>query len=171
MVGGLWLVGSIGTDGSGHRLCFCRGVMVMLIERRELTPERFEVLLARYDRVALAGVVKGGKTLLLDEVSPRRVVFHTDDLQARGLKWSEYPGVVMEELGGEDRFILAGMQVSRILRKGLAVDVVVWLNAPLGGLTAKQAGFSRGARTILHRWRREHQEVPVYFIGRAGRES
>ena len=142
----------------------------MLIEQRGMTSSGFAGILERYDRIVLCGVVNSGKSLLLEEAAPARRIFHTDSLHDLGLEWEDYPQAVMDALEGAKRFLLVGMQGPRILRKGLAVDVVVWLNAPLGGLTAKQAGFSRGARTILHRWRREHQEVPVYFIGRAEHE-
>jgi len=143
----------------------------VLIERPHITPSRFQGLLERFARVALAGVVKGGKSLLLQESRPDRQVFHTDDLQARGLEWEQYPDVVLSELGGVGRFLLVGMQVPRILRKGLEVDAVVWVNQPRGRVTKRQGAFSKGARTIMHKWRREKPDIPVYFFQRALHEE
>jgi len=139
----------------------------MLIREPHITPAEFQDILNRYDRVAVTGVVKGGKSLLLDNVKPARRVFHTDELHRIGLEFKDYPAYVLEELGGEARFVVAGMQVPRILRKGLEVDALVWVNTPRESLTVKQGGFSKGARTIMHKWRRANPEVPVYFIGKA----
>lgn len=143
----------------------------MLIREPHITPEDFEVILERYDRVALTGVVKGGKSLLLDNVKPGRRVFHTDELHRKGLEFKDYPDHVLEALQGVPRFVVAGMQVPRILRKGLEVDVLVWVNTPRESLTVKQGGFSKGARTIMHKWRRANPEVPVYFAGKALHEE
>ncbi len=63
------------------------------------------------------------------------------------------------------------MQVPRILRRGLVVDALVWVNSPRQGLTTKQGGFSKGARTIMHKWRREHPDIPVHFAGAAVHED
>ncbi len=139
----------------------------MLQRLEHMTPSGFQDLLDEFPRVALAGVVRSGKSLLLDGVFQERLFFHTDSLQRAGLAFREYPAVVLELLGRVSRFVVAGMQVPRILRKGLEVDVVVWLNTPLGSLTPKQLSFSKGARTIFHTWRRAHPEVPAYFVGRA----
>ena len=146
----------------------------MLIERPHITPSEFQGLLERFDRVAVSGVVNSGKSLLLtqiDGVTSDRQVFHTDDLQARGLEWEQYPDVVLSELGGVPRFVLVGMQVPRILRKGLEVDAVVWVNQPRGRVTKRQGAFSKGARTIMHKWRREKPDIPVYFFHRALHED
>jgi len=126
-------------------------------------------LLEKYDRVALTGVVNSGKSLLLDyaDIGGRKVV-HTDDL--RETPFEEKPARIKDELEGEDKFILAGMQVPRALRKGLEVDAVVWLNLPRKRLTARQAGFSKGARTVLDKWRKENPAIPVFWSGRAVRQ-
>lgn len=122
--------------------------------------------------MALSGVVKSGKSLLLDSiVPPPRFMFHTDDLQRLGLKFEDYPGYVIKRLEEFPCFLVVGMQVPRILRKGLEVDCLLWLDAPLHPLTPKQLGFSRGARTIMHKWRREHPQVPVIFAHSVGRKE
>jgi hypothetical protein len=126
-------------------------------------------ILDGHKRVALTGVVNSGKSLLLDyaDLAGRKVV-HTDDL--RETPFEEKPARIQEELEGEDEFIVAGMQVPRALRKGLEVDCVVWLNLPRKRLTTRQAGFSKGARTILDKWRRENQDIPVFWSGKAVRD-
>lgn len=144
---------------------------LMLIRKPHITPPEFQEILGRFDRVAVTGVVKGGKSLLLENTDPKRRVFHTDELHRKGLEFKDYPGHVLEALGGVQRFVVAGMQVPRVLRKGLEVDALVWVNTSRESLTAKQSGFSKGARTIMHKWRRENPEVPVYFIGRALHEA
>lgn len=136
-----------------------------------MTPTGFQTILGEHDRLALCGFVKSGKSLLLDHTKPDRLVFHTDTLGPSGLEWGEYPAHVIGKLGGEDRFLLVGMQAMRILRKGLEVTAVVWLNRALHSLTPKQLGFSRGARTMLHAWRKLHPSAQIHFCHSVKREE
>ena len=134
-----------------------------------MSPARFVRILEGHKRVALTGVVNSGKSLLLDyaDLAGRKVV-HTDDL--RETPFEEKPARIQEELEGLREFIVAGMQVPRALRKGLEVDAVVWINNPRTRLTPRQRGFSKGARTILDKWRHENPDIPVFWSGRALRE-
>lgn len=136
-----------------------------------MTPTYFQEILDKYDRVALTGVVMSGKSLLLDNVTADRVILHTDSLKERGVPFNESPGVVLDELARVPRFVVAGMQVPRALRKGLEVDVAVWVNDPREHLTSRQLSFSNGVRGIFHEWWSTHREVPVHFVDYAVHED
>lgn len=143
----------------------------MFTERPHITPSEFQALLDRHARIALTGMVKSGKSLLLDETEYDRFRFHTDSLGPSGERWEDYPRAVLDAVSGLDAFLLTGMQVPRILRKGLEVDCLLWLNRPLHPLTRKQLAFSRGARTIMHKWRKTRPEVDVHFCHTVKREE
>jgi hypothetical protein len=106
-------------------------------------------LLLDHSRVAIAGGPGSGKTTLASLVECRRVV-HTDDWLHVG--WSEVPGCVIDSLVGEDRFVVEGVQVPRVLRKGLEVDVIVWLGGSWSELTSGQRAIGAGSRTVLDGW-------------------
>ena len=136
-----------------------------------MTPTYFQEILDRHDRVALTGVVMSGKSLLLDNVTPGRLVLHTDSLKDRGISFDQSARVVLEELAGVPRFVVAGMQVPRALRKGLEVDVAVWVNDPREWLTSRQLSFSIGVRGIFHEWWTANRQVPVHFVDMAVHEG
>lgn len=136
-----------------------------------MTPTYFQELVDKYDRVALTGVVMSGKSLLLDNVKADRLILHTDDLKDRGVPFKESPGVVLDMLAGVTQFIVAGMQVPRALRKGLEIDVAVWVNDPREWLTSRQQAFSDGVRGIFHQWWTDNRQVPVHFVDYAVHEG
>lgn len=141
-----------------------------MLDFETITPARFSSLLKRHPRLALSGVVKSGKSLLTDLETPDRLVLHTDELQ--GHQWEDIPDVVLQTLAAEKEFLLVGTQVPRVLRHGLKVDALIWLNAPLETLTPRQQAFGRGIRKIMHHWRRENPKIPVYFaLARIKREE
>jgi len=140
----------------------------MTIELVQLSPTVWRKLLEVYPRIALTGVVNSGKTLLLEEGgpgTPPREVVHTDQLKRSD--WPSIPLKICSELSGKESFIVAGTQVPRCLRKGLEVDAVVWLDSPRTFLSPRQQAFGKGIRQIMHKWRHQHPEIPVYFSPRA----
>lgn len=142
----------------------------MIIMQRPMTPKRFRELLDIYPRLALSGVVQSGKTLLTPVATDRRVV-HTDDIREMGVRFIDVPAKAIEMLEGEEKFLVAGVQVPRALRKGLKVDALVWLDQPLSALLPAQEAFGRGVRGIMHQWRNKNPRIPVYFCSRAAHDN
>ena len=132
-----------------------------------LSPEKFEPLLALYPRLVLSGVVGSGKTLLLQNVDlGGRKVIHTDDFSH--VPWEDKFAAIRAAVDEHSSFVLAGVLAPHLLHKGLEVDAVCWLNGTRQrGLTNQQIGIGKGCRTLLHRWRHEHPEIPVYFSEKA----
>lgn len=112
-----------------------------------LTPQTFERICERHDRVALSGAVKSGKSLLLDEVVLDRAVHHTDDVRAR-VSFADAPAMVLHELQGVPKFVVAGMLVPHVLAAGLVVDAAVWIHESLD----PTMGPSEGLLEILEAW-------------------
>ena len=140
----------------------------MPLIQRQLSPTVWRELVAAYSRIALTGVVNSGKTLLLEEGgrgTPPKEVVHTDQLKRSD--WPSIPSKICSMTSGKDSIIVVGTQVPRCLRKGLEVDAVVWLNTSRTGLDRRQEGFGKGIRKIMHAWRHQHPEIPVYFSPRA----
>ena len=70
--------------------------------------------------------------------------------------WSEVPYGVLEALEGSESFIVEGVQVPRTLRKGLEVDVVLYMPQPRHELSSGQAAMAKGLNTVLLKWRRDY---------------
>lgn len=109
----------------------------------------FEGLLERYARIAIAGGPRTGKTTLANRIDDRERI-HTD--QFRELAWEDQPQAVLDRCAPFERFVVEGVQVARALRKGLAVDLVIWLRTALVETTPRQQGMAKGVRTVLDTW-------------------
>ncbi len=123
----------------------------------------FQDILKKYDRVAICGVVNGGKTTLSRLVRDRPVI-HTDSFM--NVTWEDAPNKIFEMVvrsieHDDKKFVVEGIQVPRTLRKGLEVDVVLWLNVPLEENSTRQNGMSKGSKTVLDEWREKNPKVPV----------
>ncbi len=139
----------------------------MTIQCGLLSPALFQKVIDEFPRVVLSGVVGSGKTLLLENVETGdRKVVHTDSFSH--VEWSEKWPKIRAALEGHTSFVLAGVLAPHLLHKGLEVDAVCWLNGTRQrGLTTRQIGIGKGSRTLMHRWRHKHPEIPVYFSEKA----
>lgn len=151
----------------------------------------FKDLLKKYKRIAITGGSKGGKTTLSRIAEhARRKVFHSDDFKvympgrepvrapgeeipdeydrAPGNRdrspeaWSKVSQDMMEAVNAYDKpFVVEGTRVPHALRKGMVVDVVVWLEEDCIATTKGQQAQKKGCRTVLDEWKRSHPEIPI----------
>lgn len=120
----------------------------------------FKEQLAKYDRIAVCGLVNSGKSTLCRGVRDRAIV-HTDDF--RNYTWGDVPHKVIDEVAKMDdkKLLVEGIQVPRCLRKGLSVDCVIWLGQELEPNSPGQRAMSKGSRTVLDEWKKSHPEIPI----------
>jgi hypothetical protein len=116
--------------------------------------------LAEHRRIAICGAPETGKSKLVEGVTDRPIV-HTDD-------WLDYPIAdqplrIVEACRGEEAFVIEGTLVARALRKGLGVDVLLWLVKPMGKQTPKQKALGKGLATIFEGIR-ETLAIPIVVI-------
>jgi len=125
-------------------------------------------LVARYNRIAVVGGPRTGKTTLVMttvEVDDRPV-FHTDDLIGL-VEWADQPAVIIERCAPLDRYVVEGIQVARALRKGLEPDVVVVTTWPMVERTSGQKRLARAVDTWFHDWlaqRPDHGRALVWWL-------
>ncbi len=81
-----------------------------------------------------------------------RLKIHTDDYM--GIPWADVPMVITKECKKHEMFVCEGVQVARCLRRGLEVDVVVWMERPFVALTPGQHTMAKGCRSIFDEWLR-----------------
>lgn len=131
----------------------------------------FAHALQTYDRIAIAGGPKTGKTTLAAAVTDRPVI-HTDD--HKGMQWSELPPTILAlpDLMLE-RWVIEGVQVGRCLRKGLKPDLVLWLDGAWEQLSPGLRSMEKGCETIFKDWLRNYRPegVDVHLLGAEGRRS
>lgn len=109
-------------------------------------------------RVAIGGGPDTGKTRMAQRFHDRRVI-HGFAFESEG--WDAQPELLINACRGLDRFVVEGLHVGRSLRKGLAVDVIVWLQwAQVPDRTDKQKSTAKGCRTIFES-----------FLEKAGRSA
>jgi len=120
----------------------------------------FRDILQKYDRIAVCGSPKSGKTTLVRGVRGHAVI-HTDSFMHDS--WESVPHSVIAEVAkmSDPKFIVEGVQAPRTLRKGLKVDAVLWLPGSLAELSPRQQGMAKGTRTVLDDWHATHREVPI----------
>jgi len=137
----------------------------MNVNHKDDAKRAFAEALRKYDKIALAGGPRSGKSTLTAAVADRPVI-HTDDYME--LPWSELPPAVLAlpELGG-DRWVIEGVQVGRVLRKGLQPDVVLWLGGSHGELSKGQRSMVKGCETVFKDWLRNFRPdgVEVEYLG------
>ncbi len=99
----------------------------------------------QFDRIAIVGGPKQGKTTISEEVKDRHVL-HTDDYLESD--WSGVPARIVNDLARHDRFVVEGIQVARALRKGLEVDVIVDMRLPVGVYVPMKEGHHRMVKAV-----------------------
>lgn len=121
-------------------------------------------VLKKYNRVAVTGAPRCGKSTLVRLVKDRPVV-GTDDYRNRS--WAAVPHAVIADVldlvhdKETPKFVIEGVQVPRALRKGLEVDCVVVLMEPLAEQTPRQIALGKGLMTTLADWFKDHKNVPM----------
>ena len=101
-------------------------------------------------RIAIAGGPHVGKTTLANSVAELVPVTHTDAFMDSA--WADQPELIMAGLKNEPRFLVEGVQIARCLRKGLAVDIVIWLERVHTPITVRQRGLAKGTAKIFREW-------------------
>jgi len=119
-----------------------------------------------YKKVALTGPPKSGKTTLANEIKDRPIV-HTDDYMH--LSWKDQALVPCAETAKLDTFLIEGIQVPRILRKGLEIQIVICLGESIEPLNTRQIGVAKSVRTVLTEWSRSSlgESVPIVYLKQA----
>jgi len=126
--------------------------------------KKFVDAIAKYNRVAIAGGPRTGKTTLAAlGASPNRRVYHTDDFMH--LNWKDQPEFIIQLLKDQSRYIVEGVQVARALRSGLQVDAVVFIRTPKVVLNTRQEGMRKTIDKIFTDWYDANNgRVPIIFI-------
>lgn len=118
----------------------------------------YKDILAKYDRIAITGTPRGGKTTL-SKWSDRTVV-HTDDFKNK--EWSEASQAIVDKCNKlQGKFVVEGVRVPHALRKGMLIDVVILLVDPLQILTSRQRGMANSVKTIMDQWHSSNTDVPI----------
>jgi hypothetical protein len=124
--------------------------------------EQFDRLLKQYGRVAIAGVSNSGKSTLARSCHDRTVI-HTDDWKqgsktspagkfwVPGLTWDSTPHVIAKACP-DGPLLIEGIRTLGVIRAGLKVDALVWLNDSLLPMDSKQTSSARGRRTNFERF-------------------
>jgi adenylate kinase family enzyme len=120
----------------------------------------FATVLSRYQRIAIVGGPKTGKTTLAGSVTDRPT-FSTDEFM--GIPWGDIPRAVAMKAGSlGPSWVVEGVQVARALRKGLVTDAVIHLNGPAHvSLTPMQAAMAKAVTSVFEEWNAENTRVPV----------
>lgn len=81
-------------------------------------------------KVAIAGRPGVGKTTLANEIAAKTgyMVLGTDSWIGQ-IPFSDVPFAAMDEVEGKDNYIVEGVQVVRMLRKGYKPDVLLFLDS------------------------------------------
>jgi hypothetical protein len=138
------------------------------IEERKLA---FAALLEAHPRVAIGGGPKSGKTTFAALCHDRPTV-HTDDyiqeskgtVAERAAAWKAAAELAVVECSKHAAFLVEGVRVTRVLKLGVEVDVLVWLETPLMPLTKGQETMRKGCETKLEALMAEMPQLKVVRI-------
>jgi len=111
--------------------------------------------------VAIAGLPNAGKTFITDRAS-EHYKFHTDDF-VHQYDWLSLPQGVIDAIGDKDQWLVEGMQVPRLLKRGLKPELVVWMDNPKVRLSPKQAGLGRQMWKAFEDWSHHNEFSAVIF--------
>ena len=123
----------------------------------------FRDLRAKHDRIAIIGGPNTGKTTL-SRLAMDRFILHTDVFIDK-VEFKQVPFAVIATVLPLDRFVVEGFQVARSLRKGMAVDCIVWLTKPHTELTNRQRGMIKSVATVMGSFT---PKAPVIMLGDEG---
>ncbi len=144
----------------------------------------FKQLLKEFDRIAIAGSPKSGKSTLSRLAQRSRTVFHSDDFKTYldGIRpereddgfdsahldkspeaWSKASQDMCDAVNNHvGKCVIEGVRVPHALRKGMKVDCVVWLDEECQELRPGQRAMKKAGATVLSEWRAKHPGVPLY---------
>jgi hypothetical protein len=117
-----------------------------------------DLLLREYERVAILGGPRTGKSTLANSVLDRPVI-RTDDLLH--VPWEDIPGLLLEQCTGLGRYLIEGVQIARALRFGLVVDAILYLDEPRAAQSNGQRSMCKAVATIFADWRVNNPETHV----------
>jgi hypothetical protein len=126
-------------------------------------PDELEQLARAYPRIAITGGPNSGKSRLAALLQPFRdgAPMICTDTWKDTVPFLDVPDVALAECRGHERFTVEGVQVARMLRKGLDVDLVIFLRGAAVELTSRQRGLTKGVRTVLDDWLSTGAGVPT----------
>lgn len=116
-------------------------------------------LLSKYDRIAVCGGPKVGKTTIATWCTKDRPLLHTDDLMH--LEWADVPAAVIEQCSHHSQFVVEGVQVARALRKGLQVDAVLYLDTCMVP-ERRNSSMAKAINTVFTEYRQLNRTIPVF---------
>lgn len=126
-------------------------------------------VLAAHERIALTGGPRSGKTTLSRAAERSHHVVHTDDW--RESPWDVQPAEIMlalEALPRRTPFVIEGVQVPRLLRRGLRVDALVTLDThPLGDFDPRRhERMRKSVFSVLREWSKtlDAYSVSIYTL-------
>lgn len=102
-----------------------------------------------FDRVAITGQSASGKTTLAMNMVDRPM-FHTDDY--RDMPWGNQPVELIKAIGDLDKFVIEGVTVPRLLKRGLQIDLLIILTKPNYVLTKNEEKLWKNMQPSLRRW-------------------
>lgn len=110
----------------------------------------------KYDRIAIAGWPKSGKTTAVNQLDVDCPIFHTDDYLENGFgqDWTK----LLNKLSGEQRFIVEGVNVSHLIEQGLRVDYIVLVTGAYDPAPHHE-NMARAVQTVLDRTGRRYFHV------------
>lgn len=121
---------------------------------------RLRVILKRYDRIAITGGPRMGKSFLSKLVTDRDVIGTHD---YTGVPIPDIPAAIIAEVSDRARFVVEGVWVPRALRKGLAIDAVIYMTKPKVPRSPGQVSMAKGVLTVFRDWRLFNQHVPLFI--------
>jgi len=113
-------------------------------------------------KLAIVGGPNAGKTTYAASLTASpfyRPIFCTDTFMH--LPWKDQPTAIIEFLADKDAFIIEGVQVARALRKGLEVDMVVFLRGTRSLLTSRQEIMRKTVVKVFDDWQATNTKTIV----------
>ena len=115
-------------------------------------------------RLCVAGPPMSGKSIISDRAKEwgKRVV-HTDDYRDAGIPYVDAAYAILNDVVHLEEYVLAGVNVPRILRAGLKPDLVIWMDIDRG-MTDKQRPFAKGLIKIFNEWKSSNKSIQVITL-------
>lgn len=115
-------------------------------------------------KLAIVGGPNAGKTTFavsLEFPEFYRPVFCTDIFMH--LPWKDQPAAIIKYLADLDAFVIEGVQTARALRKGLEVDMVVFIRGTRIPLNSRQEIMRKTVVKVFDDWSETNTKVPTFY--------